>query len=778
MLLSLNCTNSQIISLQDNNSCSFHRRRCRISLASAPYLKVALSIAASSSSAGASVSHRIEEEKENESDFYKWKQHSFDEPFDLTELKRFETPSVEVKELEELPDQWRRSRLAWLCKELPAHRSGTFIRVLNAQRKWIRQDDCTYIAVHCMRIRENESAFRVYKWMMHQRWFCFDFALATKLADYMGKERKHLKCREIFDDIINQGRVPNESTFHILIVAYLSSSPSSCLDEACSIYNKMIHLGGYKPRLSLHNSLFRALVAKTGLSSKHHLRQAEFIFHNLTACGLKVHSDIYGGLIWLHSYQDTVDKERIAALRTEMKSAGFGESTDILVSVLRACAKGGDVTEAERTWTKILSSTKKPPTQAYLYLMDVYSRDGKPEKSLEIFRELQGRTSCNVALFYRIIQILCKAREIKLAESVMVEFVNSGMKPLTQSFVDMMSMYAELNLHGKVEITFFRCLKHCHPNETIYNLYLDSLVQTNNLDKAEEIFNQMCADETIGVDAKSCNAILRGYLAVGNNAKAETVHSFMQEKKYEVEASSMEKLQSIATVNDEEVKEPVSLKLGKEQREIIIGLLMGGLRIVIEEEKKSHAVHFVFRENCEIHSSLKRHIYDEFHEWFAFKLLVEDKIPSRFSAIPHPCFKFYGDQFWPKGIPAVPNLIHRWLTPRVIAYWYMYGGYRTSSGDILLKLKFSKDDVLRIAKTIKSKGLSCRVKKKGTAFWMGFLGSDAMGLWELIEPYVLTDLKELLEAGTISTNGSSGTDDVNSSNSRDSDGYSSDNVDA
>lgn len=76
-------------------------------------------------------------------------------------MKRFQSAVVEVKELEELPDQWRRSRLAWLCKELPAHRSPTFIRVLNAQRKWIRQDDCTYIAVHCMRIRENESAFRV-----------------------------------------------------------------------------------------------------------------------------------------------------------------------------------------------------------------------------------------------------------------------------------------------------------------------------------------------------------------------------------------------------------------------------------------------------------------------------------------------------------------------------------------------------------------------------------------------------------------------------------------
>lgn len=69
---------------------------------------------------------------------------------------------LEVKELEELPEQWRRTKLAWLCKELPAHKSGTVVRVLNAQRKWLRQEDAIYVVAHCMRIRENETAFKVY----------------------------------------------------------------------------------------------------------------------------------------------------------------------------------------------------------------------------------------------------------------------------------------------------------------------------------------------------------------------------------------------------------------------------------------------------------------------------------------------------------------------------------------------------------------------------------------------------------------------------------------
>ncbi|KAK4437837.1 Pentatricopeptide repeat-containing protein, chloroplastic [Sesamum alatum] len=784
MLLSFHYINFHIIPLQ-NQRCYHHLRFFPLPLSSKSCRKGPLPLLSSSAAAVSTaslVSETPEEVEEEDYGFLTNKEtesFNFDGSFELSELKRFESPAVEVKELEELPEQWRRSKLAWLCKELPAHRSGTFIRVLNAQRKWIRQDDCTYIAVHCMRIRENEAAFRVYKWMMQQHWFRFDFALATKLADYMGKERKYLKCREIFDDIINQGVVPNESTFHILIVAYLSSSASSCLHEACIIYNQMIHLGGYKPRLSLHNSLFRALVSKTGSSCKHHLNQAEFIFHNLTTCGLKIHNDIYGGLIWLHSYQDVIDKERIASLRAEMKAVGIEESLDVLVSVLRACAKEGDVAEAERTWTKILSSNNKPPTQAFLCLMDVYSRVGKPMKCLEIFRGMQERILASVVSYYKVIEVLCKAQETQLAESLMTEFINSGMKPLMPSFIAMMDMYATLSLHDKVESTFFWCLEKCSPNRNVYNLYLDSLVQTENLDKAEQIFNQMHADEAIGVNAKSCNTILRGYLASGHYARVKQVYNFMCEKKYETESSLMEKLESVLSLSQEEVNKSISLKLSKEQREILIGLLLGGLRVKIDEEKKSYAVHFVFRENSNTHSFLKRHLYNKFHEWLADKLPVDendhdDNITCEFTTISHSYFKFYADQFWPQGIPSIPNLIHRWLTPRVLAYWYMYGGYRTSSGDILLKLKSRKEDVQRIAKAFKAKSLNCRVKWKGRVFWVGFLGSDAMEFWKLTEPFILADLKASLEAGIESpSNGGSGLKSIDS----DTDGNASDHSD-
>ncbi|RZC85861.1 hypothetical protein C5167_026519 [Papaver somniferum] len=685
------------------------------------------------------------------------------------------SPVIEVKELEELPEQWRRTRIAWLCKELPSHKPPTALRLLNAQRKWITQEDATYIAVHSMRkttkpligvedlvytthveallvitMNLDFVVISVYKWMIRQRWFQFDFALATRLADYTGKERKFSRCREIFDDIINKGRVSSESTFHILTVAYLSSSDEGCLEEACGIYNRMIQFGGYQPRLSLHNSLFRALIGKTGGSSKQFLQQAEFIFHNIKTCELEIQKDIYAGLIWLHSYQDEIDRERIMELRKEMQRLGFEEGTDVLVSILRAYSKEGDVEGTERTWLKLLSSDATLPYQAFVYRMEVYSKIGEPMKSLDIFRAMQDHLGFTTFVAYnKIIEVMSKTEEIEIVGTLVDEFITSGLKPLLPAFTNLMRMYSRLNMHGELEAAFLRCVEKCIPNRTVYNIYLESLVKVGNFVKASEIFNRMQCDGAIGVNSRACNTILGVYLLCGENDEAEKVYDLMCQKKFDVEPLLMEKLGPILSLSKKVIKKPTRLNLTKEQREILIGLLLGGLQIESDEERKVHAIQFEFNQESSVHSALKRHIHDEYHEWVKNPSKADEEveeIPSKFSIIAHTYFGFYAHQFWPKGRPSIPKLIHRWLSPRVLAYWYMYGGRRTSSGDILLKLKGgNREDVDRIVKSLKAMSLDCKVKKKGRVSWIGFFESNSLGFWKLTESYILDNLKDLLE---------------------------------
>ncbi|KAF6142716.1 hypothetical protein GIB67_018427 [Kingdonia uniflora] len=597
----------------------------------------------------------------------------------------------------------------------------------------------------------NKISDVVYKWMQQQQQFQFDFAFATKLADYMGKERKYAKCREIFNDIINQGRVPNESTFHILTIAYLSSSVQGCLEEACNIYNRMIQLGGYQPRVSLHNSLFRALVSKLGGSSKQYLKQAEFIFHNLVTSGLEVQNDIYAGLLWLHSYQDTIDRERIVELRGEMQRVGVKEEKNVILSIMRAYSKDGDVDEVERAWLQLLKSGCKVPSQACVYQMEVYAKVGQSMRSLEIFRGMQEYVgSTSVAAHHKIIEVMSKTQNVEVTESLMSEFVKSGLKPLVPAFTDLMNMYFNLSLHEKLEATFSNYLEKCGPNRTIYNIYLDSLVKAGNFDKASEIFNLMQSNGTIGINSRSCNTILSGYLLSEDHIEAEKIYDLICKKKYDIQPSLMETLEYVLSLKTKVLKKSVSLKLGTEQREILIGLLLGGLQIESDDERKNHAILFEFNETSSVHYAMKRHIHDQFREWLSTYSKANDEnedIPYQFSSISHSYFGFYADQFFPNGRFVIPKLIHRWLSPRVLAYWYMYGGHRTSMGDILLKLKGgNREDVERIVKALKANSLDCRVKRKGRVFWIGFLGINSSWFWKLTDPYILDDIKHFLRA--------------------------------
>ncbi|CAN6444377.1 unnamed protein product [Victoria cruziana] len=657
-------------------------------------------------------------------------------------------PSLEVRDLEELPEQWKRSKVAWLCKILPSHKPATLIRILNSQRKWMTQEEAKYIIVHFLRIRENDASFRVYKWMVQRSWFQFDFALATNVADYLGKERKYSKCRELFDDIINRGQVPCESTFHILIIAYIGADSPSCLEEACMIYNRMIQLGGYRPSLSLHNALFRALVSKPGGASKYYLKQAEFIYHNLESNKLDIHGDIYAGLIWLHSYQDNIDKERVAKLRREMQQAGVEESGDVLVSILRICSKEGDVYEAERTWKRLLNAGSRIPSQACVYRMELFAKLGEPMRSLEVFRGMQEHGMPNsIVTYHKIIEVMSKAREAEIAETIMDEFMKSGMKPLLPAFVDLMNMYLDLSMHDKVESAFVQCSTECRPNRAVYNIYLESLVQTDNLQKAEEVFTQMQTNGALGANDNACNIILQAYVESGQHDKAEQIYDLMCRKKYEINSSLIDKLDYMLSSRKKVVKKPITLKLEKEQREILIGLLLGGTEMETVEQR-SHLFHFQFKENYFAHYILKLHIHEKFFEWldpYSRQGNGIEDIPSRLSTTPHSSFGFFGDQFWPKGRPIIPKLIHRWLTPRVLAYWYMYGGHKSSKGDVLLRIKgCALEDVERVVEALKMKSVDCKVKRKGKIFWIGCQDSNATWFWKLVEPYMLPDLKGIL----------------------------------
>ncbi|KAI9182719.1 hypothetical protein LWI28_028229 [Acer negundo] len=73
---------------------------------------------------------------------------------------------------------------------------------------------------------------------------------------------------------------------------------------------------------------------------------------------------------------------------------------------------------------------------------------------------------------------------------------------------------------------------------------MESLIKADNVEKAEEVFNQMQSDEVIGTNARSYSSILSGYVASACNSilsghpryeehvKVENMFDLMLEKDY------------------------------------------------------------------------------------------------------------------------------------------------------------------------------------------------------------------------------------------------------
>lgn len=654
------------------------------------------------------------------------------------------------KGLQEFSEEWRRRKIGWLCKELPAHDPAPMLRILKRQRKWIQQEDVKYIIIHLLRIRENNIGHRVYKWMIQQDWFEFDTDLATKLADILAKDLKVVRCRDVFDDIINRGHVPCESTFILLIMAYTEVPVKGFVDEACGIYNRMIQLGGYQPSLSLQNSLFKTLLRGTGGTAKCYLRQAEAVFQNMQRAGYMIKEDIYEGLIWLHSYQDCINQQRIEYLRNEMKHAGYKESRDLLVSILRVCSRHADVKEAERTWAKLLDTGGRLSSQAYVYQMEVYAKAGQPMKSLEIFIHMQEKgVSMSVIAYLKIIEIMSKAQEKEHAENFMKQLEDSGLKPLQPSYVDLMQMYMCLSMYDEVESTFSRCMAKCRPNRRAYEIYLESLIKCGMLERAEGVFAGLQKDGAMGIKSKACNIMLEGYLNSGQEERIKQLYDEMCRKKYDVEPTLMLQIKSLLNLGNNDIDKHLSLKLVAEQREILIGIFLAGAKVESHDENKTFEVHFEFNEKLVLQDILKTHIHETFYEWLKpvdrLKIQAED-LPHHFSTVSHPSFRFYANQFRPGAQVVMPRLIHRWLSPRVLAYWFMYGGCKSSSGDIIFYAQnYTVEEVECVAKDLRVKSINCVIKRRGKQLQIRCQGNDAIWVWKLMEPHILDPLKEVLK---------------------------------
>uniref|UniRef100_A0A7I4B7M8 Pentacotripeptide-repeat region of PRORP domain-containing protein n=1 Tax=Physcomitrium patens TaxID=3218 RepID=A0A7I4B7M8_PHYPA len=567
---------------------------------------------------------------------------------------------------------WRRKKIGWLCKEIPALRPGGIVTMLNSQRKWIKAVDAKEVVETLMRRDEILRAYRVLKWTMQQPWYENDFDLNTKMVNTLGTKGKLMRMRELFDTIIATGAVPDISTYIILIKADIADGSGDSLDHAFAIYNQMEQLGGYQQPAALAYTLSQAFTDRKGATHIRNLLKADALFENmrkksvLWCMGLNSTqwAVIFSGVIHMHSFQGNV--ARVKDLVADMKEAALPLSRDCYTALIRVAAKDGNITEAESVFKDLLSAGHQPDWRSYISLIETYGAGGLPDKVQSTFDKMVAEgIHINLNVYQAVIKAMIKMGSIEGALSALEKAEEKFSFALHNSYNLLMEWYRSKDMLVDVEVVVERMKeKKCRPNLQAYNNLIESFILRGQLDKAEGVYEDM-NNKGFQPNLQTYCLMIEAFSRAERHERVKDCYALLTERK--MQAPRME-------VDDD---------LGK-----------------------------------------------KYH----------------FSTVSHVSLQFYAQQYRPEGQPVIPRLIHRWLNPLSLAYWYMYGGEKCKEtrGIILNACQYTSMELTLVVKSLKAGTVDCFVRKRRSGNVLCFTGESAARIWKLMEPHILDEVKDLL----------------------------------
>jgi hypothetical protein len=193
-----------------------------------------------------------------------------------------------------------------------------------------------------------------------------------------------------------------------------------------------------------------------------------------------------------------------------------------------------------------------------------------------------------------------------------------------------------------------------------------------------------------------------------------------------------------------------TLQLSSLQREVIVGLMLGDACLETQNGGRTYRLKI---EQCARQQAYIDHLYSLFHEWVLTPPGARSKRASNgsvstniaFQTVSHAAFRFYAQQFYAAGRKRVPELIHHWLTPLGLSYWFMDDGSLKSSqskGVILNTHCFAQQDVERLARCLADQfGLEVSPRRQPDGVQLYVSGRSFETFSALVDPYVIEEMR-------------------------------------
>lgn len=590
---------------------------------------------------------------------------------------------------------------------------------------------------------------------MQQPFYEFNFELNTQVANALGENKKLSRTRDIYDLMIQNGHVPELSTYVLLINCYLEEGTTDTILKGLYLYNQMMQLGGHEPPASLRFKLFKALAQKNLTL----IEEADEVFDGIRAAGLVPTEEMYQHLVLLHG--NSGNQSRVESLTKEMKDLGINIGESIYTAnVIRACVKDVDLAKAEESFSELKKVWVKPIPSVYAALIKLYGKSGLPDKAFEMFQEIKhSGISININVYEAMIEVSAAAGNREQAEQLVEEAEARGLESMQGCYNALIRMYSELGQLEKLEKVFHEMpSKRHYPKIASYNALLEAYVTHGLLEKAEAFYEVVKKEKRIAANPKTYELLIKAYGKLGASAKLNAVYKEMAAHKMGVpKGPAADILKDALSPREITALKNSKLKLYKNQREVLAGVLLGGARVESHDKNRTYELHFELDPDDQVGALLLKHLYQLFADWSVEgpkeRLSEDPKRPSEtrkvlaFRTVSHGSFRFFAHQYRPDGKPKIPRLIHRWLSNQTLAYWYMYGGKRCAqTGGIIFNASaYSSKELTLVLDALKTKTIECERRQSGDKQSLLVTGKSAFWLWKLMQPFIVAGARDFLE---------------------------------
>ncbi|KAJ0968249.1 hypothetical protein J5N97_025166 [Dioscorea zingiberensis] len=293
------------------------------------------------------------------------------------------------------------------------------------------------------------------------------------------------KCLRLFQQMQEQGEVPDEFTFASLLKA-CSGLGAGC--EGIQVHASLITNGFIKTNNSILSGALTDLYVKC-----HRLTEARKVFDLTTQKNVIQWTTLILGYAQEGLVRETMD------LFSMFWTSGTQVDGHVLSSVVGVFADFALVEQGRQIHCYTIKSPSGEDVSVANSLIDLYHKCGLPDEAEFHFREMQVR---NVVSWTAMINGYGKHGHGQAAINLFKEMQLEGVEPDEVAYLALLSACSHAGLIEQCQDYFYRLITHNHqikPKVEHYSCMVDLLGRAGRLQEARELIENMPLEANVGV---------------------------------------------------------------------------------------------------------------------------------------------------------------------------------------------------------------------------------------------------------------------------------------